>query len=131
MPRAFWIIVTLASLVAGTAQSARAEHGQREQGQSEQGQAEPGERSWIRSFTKAYRDPANYPGRSVYAGSRYGFSGYARPVAGTDPYPRSMRKVVPPTMYFWSKSSRDNIQAPAHANGVPAFEAPPMEAYAD
>jgi hypothetical protein len=61
--------------------------------------------SWIRSYTQAYRDPANYPGRSVYPGSRFGFSGYTRPLSGTDPYPRTMWKVAPPTMYHWSKTA--------------------------
>lgn len=80
---------------------------------------EYGDRSWVRSFTQAYRDPANYPGRSVYSGSRYGFHGYTRYGAGTDPFPRSVRKSVPPTMYFWSKSASQGAafqHEPASAN---------------
>lgn len=87
---------------------------------------EHGEKSWVRSYTHAYRDPANYPGRSVYAGSRYGFYGYTRPGAGTDPYPRTMRKVTPPTMYHWSKSAQQ--QGPSSA-GPAEYQPPANRAY--
>jgi len=67
---------------------------------------EHGDWKWLHSYTRAYRDPANHPGRAVYTGSRYGFYGYVRPGAGEDPIPRSMLKTAPPTMYHWSKSTR-------------------------
>ena len=77
---------------------------------------EHGQWAWLKSYYQAYRDPANYPGRTVYPGSRYGFYGYVRPVPSTDPVPRSMRKTAPPTMYHWSKSVRAETSSASHTN---------------
>jgi len=58
----------------------------------------------LREYHRRFRSPAEYPGRAVYAGSRYGLHGYHRPNTGLDlPVPRSMKKVAPPTMYYWAR----------------------------
>ena len=43
-----------------------------------------------------YHNPYLYPGRAVYAGSRYGLYGYYRPDTGLNqPVPHSMKKTAP------------------------------------
>ena len=90
-----------------------------------------GEWAWLKSHYKAYHDPANYPGRTVYPGSRFGFYGYVRPTPATDPVPRSMRKTSPPTMYHWSKSMRAGDHHGMYAEPHPVPEAGTYDYYAE